>query len=158
MVARHILAGIIYAYLIDSSLCQSIEILEPKNGDLMPSANRLNMHIRISGVNVGLDAMADLYFDGNHVGSLPDNEVQYQIDGGNTLGVHRISVVLTDISDQPLGIEAHSIFQVILDPEKARSTDEEGSLDCMSTIDKCSAFKEGNKDSEGTSADFAANR
>ena len=95
----------------------SVQISEPVDGASFSPGSLLDVHVRVSGSSVAVDTMADLYLDAQLLGSLPNNEVAYQIDASQLVeGDHRISVILTDMSDQPLGIEAHSSFRILADP------------------------------------------
>ena len=154
-ISKTLILIFVLAYFSTRCVSITIEILEPVNRSILPSTKLFNIRIRISGSAVGTDTIADLYFDGNLIGSLPENEVQYQIDGRELIGGHRVSVILTDMSDHVLGIEAHSTFEIVSKIEGSVSAQSplENHLNCDSTKSQCRSPKSATAGYEGTRAE-----
>ena len=90
-----------------------VEVLAPQDGSVFvwESGTAVDVHIKVRSVVVPADCNADLYLDGQPLGSLPQNEVRYQLDKTLGFGKHLLEVILVDAQDdRPMGVEGRSAF------------------------------------------------
>jgi hypothetical protein len=95
----------------------SIEILSPADGTTIQASDSkdLKVHVKVIGMSIPEEGYGDIYLNDQLIGSTPQNEVIYVIDGARTIptGDHRLAVILFDTSDEPMGVEQHSFFRFV---------------------------------------------